>query len=57
MENKSKLKREEVIRIFGKNIDGTRVIDGKRYRQVPVKWRGLAGSWHYTTEWKCIDDN
>ncbi len=57
MANKSELKREEMIKVFGKDIDSIRVVDGKRYIQVPVKWRGPAGSWHYTTEWQCINDN
>ena len=57
MEDERKLKREEVIRIFGKSIDNVRVINGKKYIQTPCKWRGPAGSWHYSSEWKCIDDN
>jgi hypothetical protein len=32
-------------------------VKGKKYKRVMSKWRGYAGSWHYTWKLVAIDEN
>jgi hypothetical protein len=50
------LTKEELDRFYGKFDSRTKIKNGKKYILVPTKWRGYGGSWHYTTDWVCIDD-